>query len=170
MNARADIDWHNVTTYGNDYKTMAYRPIGTAPPGLNYDLNAGAWALMRTKLEAFKKLLTNWDNEGGEAPKHPVINSVRTYLFILQNKQFPPPVRLAVTSEGAIFVEWQCPGFYMDIETAIVGCADVLYVPTNGESETFETRWGPPVVTQDATVLASGRISWPNDNLSRNAA
>ena len=170
MNARADIDWHNVTTYGNDYKTMASGPIGNAPPVLNYDLNAGAWARMRTKLQAFKKLTTNWDNEGGEAPKHQVIDSVLIYLFILQNKQFPPPVRVAVTSEGAIFVEWQCPDFYMDIETVAIGRAEVLYVPANGNSETSETRWGVPVVTQDVALSASGRISWSNDKLSCIAA
>ena len=160
MNARADIDWHNVTTYGNDYKTMAYRPIGTAPPVLNYDLNTGEWARMRTKIGAFKKLTTNWDDEGGEAPEHEVVDSVLSYLLSLQRQHYAPPVRVAVTPEGGVFVEWQLPDFYMDIESHTVGEAAVLCVPAHGPAETYKTRWAKPEAARETTVSAAAPIDW----------
>lgn len=125
----------------------------TREPSITFDDYAtAAWMKCFRFLERAKDLRPNWDGENGIPPRRDAIDSLLFYLrnYLMKNPAFFGPSRMAVTADGAIFIEWQRDGRYMDLESSMPGTADFLMAEGDGPPQEIKVRWAIPVAQAPA--------------------
>lgn len=138
------------------------------------DFVTAEWAKCFAFLDRAKFLRHNWHGENSSPPKRETIDSLTFYLRsqLDLNRTAPGPSRMSITPDGAIFVEWQEQGRYMDLEASIPGTADFLIVEGDAPPKEVKVRWSIPVVqapTHQIVRAISATID-PRTNASASSA
>lgn len=74
------------------------------------------WADVRKELDRIATLADGWDGVGGPAPHLDAISMTRVVMRGLEVLACDPPVRIHLTVNGAILMEWHHPDRYTQIE------------------------------------------------------
>ena len=156
MNAPARI-LGETTTLGSN--TLTFAPGGLENNAMFYAeaialrASAVAWTRVLSMIEGFKQLKPDWDGEGGVAPRLSIIDSVLRLLKEFRSTGKPAPSRAAVTPDGAIFVEWQEPDYYMDLESDTPGVGRILLALFEAAPEVINITWEKPEILLDQSTI-----------------
>lgn len=101
------------------------------------------WKQILDRLIAISKLEDNWDGEGAEAPDFEIIDSV-TELLIKHTELLPHPNRIVPSVDGAIVVEWQLDGTYLEAEVETTNLAEWMLRTPDGVITHWEERIAEP--------------------------
>lgn len=81
------------------------------------------WEDAFAKLWSFRTLQPDWDGQGAEVPSFDLVDSATHLAIALQRRQAFPPSRVLAGVNGTVFLEWQRPLEYCQIEMAEPGRA-----------------------------------------------
>lgn len=149
------------------------RSAGTTTRSLraiDQDASREKWDRCYAFLKKAKHLNANWDGDGAAPPRADVIDSLIFYFqyYLEKTANFPGPTRFAITPDGAVFVEWQEPGIYMDLECSEPGQAEFLTIESDTPPTHDLIRWSIPMVATAPTAIVA--IPFGFEEGSRSAA
>ena len=126
---------------------------------LKAEMNKTKWAKCYAFLRKAKYLASNWDGDEAIPPGSDTVDSLIYYFqfYLVPTAKFPGPTRMAVTPDGALFIEWQEDGLYMDLEATLPGRAEFLIMEDNQPPKQESVRWSVPV----AAVTLSAVVALP---------
>jgi hypothetical protein len=114
---------------------------------------ARRWKEHSDDLLAIRRYKDDWDGDGADAPDPQLVDQAINFLAALRKTAFDLPFRVALSPNGAIGIEWQSPGTYVQAE--IVAYDRVEWtILLDGQK--------PQFVIQDLTKVENlaGRARW----------
>lgn len=74
------------------------------------------WQFVWEELDELSRLEDNWDSQGAIAPTKDVINGAFNLARDLAVLDYPPPHRVVASVNGTIYLEWDTPMIFQEIE------------------------------------------------------
>ena len=102
-----------------------------------------AWKERRVELMEIRRYEDDWDGYGAAAPSPRTVDLAIEFIRVLRARDHAdPPVRVALSPNGAIIIEWQRNGAYREAKLDGSSTVQWMHAPQSGRPE-FTTEYWP---------------------------
>ncbi len=100
------------------------------------DTQGHAWDMVIDELLHIRNLKDNWDGEGSVAPDPALVDGAITLVQSLKGSAWPPADRAVASVNGTVYLEWNTPLGYQEIEVTSPLDAEYRRVQKGAETVT----------------------------------